>query len=102
LEGVAVARYVGLISWTEQGIRNYKDTKQRADAFGSMLEGMGGKLVDLYWTLGSYDIVGIIDAPDDETVTAAMVKLGALGNVRTTTMRAFSSDEVARIVQKAG
>jgi uncharacterized protein with GYD domain len=97
-----VARYVGLISWTDQGIRDYKDTTQRAEAFASMLQGLGAKLVDIYWTQGPYDIVGVIDAPDDETVTAAMLRVGALGNVRTTTMRAFTADEVARIVEKAG
>jgi len=97
-----MARYVGLITWTDQGIRNFKDTAKRGEAFASLLEGLGGKVVELYWTLGAYDLVGIIEAPDDETATAAMLKLGALGNVRTTTLRAFDSDEVARIVAKAG
>lgn len=94
--------YVALINWTEQGVRGFKDTRDRADAFRVLLERMGAKLTALYWTLGAYDIVGIIEAPDDETATAAMVKLGSLGNVRTTTMRAFTADEVARIIAKAG
>ena len=97
-----MARYVALISWTDQGIRDYKDTKERAQAFASMLQGLGAQLVDIYWTQGPYDIVGVIDAPDDETVTVAMLRVGALGNVRTTTMRAFSADEIGRILERAG
>jgi uncharacterized protein with GYD domain len=97
-----MATYVALINWTEQGVREFKDTRDRSDAFRKLLEGMGGKLTSLYWTLGAYDIVGIVEAPDDETVTAALLKLGSLGNVRTTTMRAFTADEVGRIIAKAG
>lgn len=100
--GQAVGRYVGLVNWTDQGIRDYKDTRQRAEAFGKLIQGLGGRLVDVYWTQGPFDIVVILDLPDDESATAAMLKVGALGNVRTTTMRAFSSDEMARIVEKAG
>jgi uncharacterized protein with GYD domain len=97
-----MGRYVSLINWTDQGIRNYKDTRQRAEAFGSMVQGLGGRVVDIYWTQGPYDIVSIVDLPDDESATAAMLKVGALGNVRTTTLRAFSADDMARIVEKAG
>jgi len=95
-------RYVVLVNWTDQGVRNYKDTKERADAFASAIQTLGGQLVDFYWTLGSYDMVAITDAPDDETATAGLLKVGSLGNVRTTTMRAFSRDEVGRIIAKAG
>jgi uncharacterized protein with GYD domain len=97
-----VARYVTLVNWTDQGIRNYKDTTQRAKGFGEMLQGMGARLVDIYWTMGQYDLVGVLEAPDDETVTAAALKLGTLGNVRTTTLRAYTADEFARIIEKAG
>jgi uncharacterized protein with GYD domain len=91
-----------LVNWTDQGIRNYKETRQRGEAVSTMLQGLGGRLVDTLWTQGPYDVVSIIDMPDEESTTAAMLRLGALGNVRTTTMRAFSSDEMARIVEKAG
>jgi uncharacterized protein with GYD domain len=97
-----VARYVTLVNWTDQGIRNYKDTTQRAKGFGEMLKGLGATLVDIYWTMGQYDLVGVLEAPDDETVTAAALKLGTLGNVRTTTLRAYTADEFARIIEKAG
>ena len=95
-----MARYVALVNWTDQGIRNYKDTAHRGEAFGAMLESMGSRLVDLVWTLGTYDIVAIIEAPDDETMTNAMLKLGVQGNVRTTTMRAFTGEEIERIVAR--
>jgi uncharacterized protein with GYD domain len=95
-----VATYIALINWTDQGIRDYKDTPTRADAFATMLEGLGGKVRDLYWTIGAYDIVATVEAPDDETVTAAMLNVGSLGNIRTTTLRAFNRDELTAILAK--
>jgi uncharacterized protein with GYD domain len=94
--------FVGLINWTEQGIRSFKDTPKRADAFAELLQQKGGKVRDIYWTLGAYDIVAIADAPDAETITATMLQLGAQGNVRTTTLQAFSRDEIVKIITKAG
>jgi uncharacterized protein with GYD domain len=93
--------YVSLTSWTEQGVKNYKDSLDRANAAEEAIAGMGGSLRDLYYTVGSYDIVVIADFPDDETMSAFMLKLGALGNVRTTTMRAFTRDEMSRVMEKA-
>jgi len=61
---------------------------------------MGGNLSTLYWTLGSYDIVGVAEMPDDESVTALAVAIASQGNVRTETLRAFSADEMERILQK--
>jgi uncharacterized protein with GYD domain len=94
--------FVSLINWTDQGIRNFKDTPKRADAFTEMLQQKGGKLRDIYWTLGTYDIVVIADAPDAETMTAALLNVGSLGNVRTTTLQAFDKDTLAKIISKAG
>ena len=96
-----MAKFVSLISWTEQGARTYADTMKRADAATAVFARLGGKLTDIYWTLGPCDIVVISEFPDDETATAAALQLGAGGNIRTTTMRAFDRDEVARIVAKA-
>ncbi|HKS48569.1 MAG TPA: GYD domain-containing protein [Amycolatopsis sp.] len=93
--------YVTLLSWTDQGIRAYKETAARADAFASALQKLGGKLVSIYWTVGPYDLVGIVEAPDDETATAALLQLGGVGNVRSTTLRAFGRDEVEGIIAKA-
>ena len=94
-------RYVGLFTWTDQGQRNDKETTQRGEAFASLLNGMGASLVDVLWTLGPYDVVGIIDAPDDETVTAAMLKLSSFDNVKTMTMRAFTSAEMDGIIARS-
>ena len=93
--------YVALLNWTEKGIHDYPETTQRADAFGAMVEKLGGRVVSLFWTVGTYDLVSVVEAPDAETVTAALLRLGALGNVRTTTMRAFGRDEMTGIVSKA-
>jgi uncharacterized protein with GYD domain len=93
--------YIALLNWTDQGIRNYGDTTQRAEAFAAALQTLGAGLVNLYWTVGPYDLVGIVDAPDDETATAALLQVGGLGSVRTTTLRAFGRDEMDRIIAKA-
>ncbi|MFF8918642.1 GYD domain-containing protein [Streptomyces sp. NPDC015032] len=93
--------YVTLLSWTDQGLRNYKDTAERAEAFESALQKLGAKLLSIYWTVGPYDLVAIVEAPDDETATAALLQLGEVGNVRSTTLRAFGPHEMERIVAKA-
>jgi uncharacterized protein with GYD domain len=96
-----MATFVSLISWTEQGVRTYADSTKRADAAAAEFARLGGKLTDIYWTLGPYDLVAVSEFPDDETATAAALQLAAGGNVRTTTMRAFGRAEVAKIVAKA-
>ncbi|GLZ14698.1 GYD domain-containing protein [Actinomadura sp. NBRC 104425] len=93
--------YISLLNWTDQGIRAYEDTVQRAELFAAALEEMGARLVDLYWTVGQYDLVTIIEAPDDETAAAALLRNGGAGNVRSTTLRAFGRDEVNRVIAKA-
>ncbi|GAA4088581.1 GYD domain-containing protein [Actinomadura miaoliensis] len=93
--------YISLLNWTDQGIRAYEDTMKRAETFAAMLEEMGARLVDLFWTVGQYDLVGIIEAPDDETAAAALLRNGGAGNVRSTTLRAFGRDEISQIVTKA-
>lgn len=97
-----MARYVSLSNWTDEGIRNYKDTMERADAIAALAKRLGGELVDVYWTVGPYDSVAILDFPDDEAGTAAALKVGSMGSIRTTTMRAFNRAEMSRIIAKAG
>jgi uncharacterized protein with GYD domain len=97
-----MARYVGLLTWTDQGIRDFRDTVDRADDAAKLVESLGGSLVDVYWTLGQYDVVLITEFPDDETATAAALRLGQLGNVRSTTLRAFNREEMRGIIGKAG
>ncbi|QTZ94363.1 GYD domain-containing protein [Streptomyces auratus] len=93
--------YIALLNWTDQGIRNYKETAKRAEAFGAAAQKLGAKLLNLYWTVGPHDLVAIVEAPDDETVTATLLQLGGVGNVRSTTLRAFGREEMDRIVTKA-
>ena len=92
--------YMLLISWTEQGVKSAKATVERAQYSQQLAQRMGGNLSTLYWTLGSYDIVGVAEMPDDESVTALAVAIASQGNVRTETLRAFSADEMERILQK--
>jgi uncharacterized protein with GYD domain len=93
--------YITLVNFTDQGIRNFKDTTKRAQAFTEMVEKMGGKVKEIYWTMGAYDVVALTEAPDDETATAAALKVAAIGNVRTTTLRGFSMKEMDKILAKA-
>jgi len=97
-----MATFVVLIDWTHQGVGNFKETVDRYDAARSLLQGMGITFKDVYWTLGGHDIVSIIDAPDAETVAAALLRLSSQGNLRTTTLRAFSADEMRAVIAKAG
>jgi uncharacterized protein with GYD domain len=94
--------YVSLIHWTEQGIKNYKDTTSRAEDFSKLVESAGGRVRELLWTVGEYDLVSIADFPDDETGTAALLQVSSFGNVRTSTMRAFNAEEMGNIIRRAG
>jgi len=95
-----MATYVGLIQFTEQGIRNIKDTVNRGDAAMSEAEKMGVKIVEEFWTMGAYDVVVVVDAPNEETMSAFMLKIGSLGNVKSHTMRAFRRKEMEEILGK--
>jgi uncharacterized protein with GYD domain len=94
-----VQHYIMLIRWTEQGIRNAKDTTRRSEAAKREAERIGGKFT-IYWTFGKYDAIGILEAPNDEAAMEFGLKVGSLGNVRTTTLRAFTEEEIARVVSK--
>jgi uncharacterized protein with GYD domain len=93
-----MATYVMLLNWTDQGVRAARDTVKRAQAFRETNAAMGATLRSMHWTLGAYDLVASVDAPDDETMTRIGLTLAALGNVRSTTMRAFDETEMERIV----
>ncbi len=95
-----MATYVTLVTWTEQGVRNFKDTVDRAQAGAELAGKLGVTLKEVYWTLGAYDIVAIAEAPDDESATAFALALSAQGNVRTTTLRAFDADEMRGILAR--
>jgi len=95
-----MATYVSLISFTDQGIRTFTDTLDRAAAGKQLAGKFGGSLKEIYWTLGAYDIVAISEAPDDESATAFALALSSQGNVRTTTLRAFDAGEMKGIIAK--
>lgn len=94
--------YVTLFGWTDQGIRNVKETAKRAENFKAAIKKAGGSVKSIYWTMGRYDGVIIFDAPDDETATAILMGAGSLGNVRSETLRAFGEDQIQRILDKVG
>ena len=93
-----MATYVTLIRFTEQGARNIQDTSKRAAAFREAAKKSGVTVRDVYWTMGAYDGLLVVDAPDDLTVAAVMADLGVTGNVRTQTMRAFDESEIGAVV----
>jgi uncharacterized protein with GYD domain len=92
--------YVSLINWTEQGIRNFRETTERAQDFTKLVEGSGGKVREIVWTVGEYDIVSVFEFPDDESSVAALLQLGSAGNVRTKTLRAFDAAEMDSIIKR--
>jgi len=93
-------KYVILINWTDQGVKNVKDNIKRAKAFEIAIENVGGKSNGIYYTLGKHDLVAIVEAPTDEAIASVMFSTGSLGNVRTKTLKAFSTSEVASIIEK--
>jgi uncharacterized protein with GYD domain len=88
-----------LMNWTDQGIRNAKDTVKRARAARQSFETLGVSLREVYWTVGPYDIIAIVDAPDDATLTKAGLAIGMQGNLRSTTLRAFAEQEMEQITK---
>src|SRR5882762_7186914 len=95
-----MATYIVLNSFTDQGIRNVKDSTKRADAVRDLAKKFGVTAKEFYWTLGAYDVVAIFDAPDDTSMTALGLAIAAAGNVRTQTLRAFSREEMNGVLAK--
>ena len=91
--------YVLLINWTDQGIRDVKQSTQRLQAARRLVESAGGNIPHAYWTVGSYDLVVIAEAPNDETLSSVLLAIGSQGSVRTTTLRAFNEEEFPRVIQ---
>ena len=94
--------YIVLGSFTDQGIRNAKDSVKRADMVKEAAQKAGLSMKEIMWTLGSYDMVVTFEAPDDAAMTAFALAVGGAGNVRTQTLRAFSRSEMAAILAKMG
>jgi len=93
--------YVALINWTAEGIADFRNSVDRYEAAVEQFEEFGVRFLDHYWTLGDHDMVALVEAPDDESLAAGLLRAGAGGNIRTRTMRAFSRDEMRRVIDKA-
>ena len=94
--------YVTLMNWTDQGVKTFAQSVDRADAARSALAAKGVTLKDIYWTIGPYDLVCTVEAADDATASAALLALGAQGNLRTVAMRAFTAEEFGDVIKRAG
>ena len=94
-----MATFISLVNFTDQGIRNVKDSPGRYEAFKALAEKVGGTVKSVYYTMGNYDMVLIVEGSDEEAMTA-MLKVGSLGNVRTETLRGFSVEEMKKIIGK--
>jgi uncharacterized protein with GYD domain len=100
LEETAMATYILLASYSEQGLKGIKDTVKRTEAVRDLAKKAGVSMKESYWTLGQYDVVAVFEAAEDETMTAFSLSIAKLGNVKTQTMRAFSATEMAAILAK--
>ena len=92
--------YIVLGNFTDHGIRTVNETTRRADTFKDLAKSLGVSVKEIYWTLGSFDTVTIVDAPDEASITAVGLALGKAGNLRTQTLRAFSRAEIETILKK--
>jgi len=93
-----MATYILLCSWTDQGIRSVKDSPKRLDAGRAAAKKLGCKIKDMYMTIGAHDLVLLVEAPDDETVARLVLTTAAGGNIRTTTMKAFSEADYRKLI----
>ncbi|HET6522791.1 MAG TPA: GYD domain-containing protein [Geminicoccaceae bacterium] len=94
--------YILLVNWTDQGVRNAKESPKRLDAAREMARKFGAELKDTYLTMGSYDLVSVLEAPDDQAVAKFVLSAGALGSIRTTTLKAFTEAEYRDIMRTLG
>jgi uncharacterized protein with GYD domain len=94
-----LSHYILLINWTDQGIGKIKESPDRFNQFKAMVEKVGGKLIGGYYTFGEYDVVIVMEAPNDEAVMSLMLKIGSAGNVRTKTLKAFTAEEGIKIIK---
>ena len=97
-----MATFVSLVNWTDQGIRNVKETIQRYERGEEIADKHGVSNERIYWTVGPYDMVFIAQAPDAESITAYLLEVGSVGNIRTTTLRGYNREEMSGILEKLG
>jgi uncharacterized protein with GYD domain len=90
--------YIALLNWTQQGVAKVKDSPNRLDAGREAFKKLGVEIKDTYLTMGRYDLVCVIEGPDDEAVARALLALGSQGNVQTETLKAWKEDDFRKIV----
>jgi uncharacterized protein with GYD domain len=95
-----MAHYILLATYTEQGLKGIKDTVKRTETVRELAKKAGLSMKESYWTLGAFDVVAVFEAPDDETMTAFSLSIAKLGNVKTQTLRAFTSKDMGGILSK--
>ena len=96
-----MATFLALINETQEGERKIKDSVDRAAAFREQASAYGAKIKELYWTMGAYDGFVLFEAPDAQTASALLLKLGSRGAVRTQTLQAFDAQEMDGILRRA-
>lgn len=94
--------YVGLLNWTDQGVKNVKETTSRAKHAREAFESMGVKMDTLYWTAGRYDLIALLEAPDDKTLSAAILRVASQGAIRSELLRAYDEAEMSEIIGMMG
>lgn len=97
-----MATYITLANFTDQGIKSVKDTTKRAAAVQEAAKKFGATMPHIYWTMGSYDLIAMVEAPDDLSASAFSLAIGMAGNIRGQTLRAFNKDEMNTILTKLG
>ena len=95
-----MATYIALVNFTDQGVRQIRQTTERAKALINAAANLDVKIKDIYWTMGGFDAVVTAEAPDDDAVMAFTASISSLGNIRTQTLRAFSAAEMTKILDK--
>ena len=94
--------YVALVNWTDQGIKTVSSAVERADKGAEIASKHGARFLEHYWTVGPYDVVAVVEASDEESVTAIFREIGTAGNARPTLLRAFDREEMSGILGRLG
>jgi uncharacterized protein with GYD domain len=94
--------YISLVNWTDQGMRNVRDTVQRLGRGAEVAQKYGVRLQQTYWTVGVYDMVSVAEAPDDEALTAYLLEVCSTGNIRSITLRAYNREQMSRLIERLG
>jgi len=93
-----MGKYIALINWTEKGVKEIKESPARADGARALAKKLGGDMQQLYMTMGAYDLVAVLDLPNDEAAATFALKSAAGGHIRTTTLKAFDGDAYRKII----